>query len=115
MSWFTRGKGKQKGTEAQRLAATLDLAQSIINPHLNAAAKKPTFEEKRDAVTGLTMALSYAVCLIAHRFMQSDPKEFSEHMAKFIEETMNTLNKAKKDGKDGRTNKETSGDGQSIN
>lgn len=112
MKWFT-SKPKTADEDA-RLKRTIELAEDLVNPHIVAAGKLKTVEEKREAITTLMMAMSYAICLVASRFLSSEPKTFAMHMSQFIENTMNTLKKAK-ERTDGRTSKEAGGGWDSIN
>lgn len=109
MSWFT----KTVTGKAPTIDESIRLAQSIINPHIAAARKLKTEEEMRDAITTLMMALAYSICLIASRFLGSSPKDFSSHMANFMEETMTTLKK--KDNKNGPASTEAGDSGNTVN
>lgn len=71
---------------------TMALAYNMVKPYVQ-DFESLTDDEKHRRISDLMIAMGYSISVLAHKFLDTTPETFGEHMGKFLKDTLQLLKK----------------------
>ena len=90
MAFFHKDNNKTITHKRKIVDRTMQLSRKLIEPHMQ-DFDSLSHEDKRERISDLTLAMVYAIAVLAHIFLKTTPKEFGSQIGKLLEATLRTI------------------------